>query len=422
MTTTSVPEFPNPEPKRPHLGFFDFFLYTFLLVWCVSPPLGYSLLCRAGALAAVALLTVRVLLKAAASKENRGLIIAFPLLIAIVGGVSAVFGFFMSELNTLTFLSMAVCAWNTYFTPPTPTQRRFFLFITFVVCLIWMHSTYSVLRIDPHAMRALIRVSEESLYYAKLGVGGYGFLYTLVLMFPLGLGVVIQKDEPFPLRLAALIFCVYMGMLTSKSGYFLAFLLIIFSIFLFVINRFAKNRVIILGFILIFAIIGLCFADDILEFLMRKIDIPGIQRKLHDVQQMLNSDMDVGDSEFSTRSERYTRDLRLILTSPVWGHLSFEAVGKHSHLLDFAAIFGLPLVVIYVRFCWNTIKKFMHGRSAAVSTCLLTAFLLLMLNSLSYQLGCSLFILLPMFASGIKDKAEENEQGTGETAPEAEKA
>lgn len=420
ITTTSVPVLPDPESKTPHLGVLDFLLYTFLLVWCVSPPLGYSLFCRLGALAAVALLAMRIMLKAAASKGSRWLIIVFPLLIAIVAGLSLAFKFFINEINTLIFISMAVCAWNTYFTPPSPAQRNLFFFITFTVCLVWMYCTYSVLRVDPHAMRALIRASEESMYFAQLGVGGYGFLYTLILMFPVGLGVIIKKDEPFLLRVLALFFCVCAVVLASKSGYFLAFLLLIFSFFFFLINQFAKNRVIILGFVLVFAVIGLCFADDILEFLMRQIDIPSIQRKLRDVQQMLNSGMDVGDSEFSTRSERYTRDLKLILSSPVWGNLSFDAVGKHSHLMDFAAMFGLPVAFFYVHFCWRTLKNFMNGRSAAVSTCLLTAFLLLMLNSLTYQLGCALFILLPMFASGIRNEAEENEQGTGENESGAE--
>jgi|GEM_PF-5156626 len=420
MTTTSVPVLPDPESRTPHLGVFDFLLYTFLLLWGVSPPLNYFLVCRLGALAAVALLAMRVMLKAAASKGSRWLIIVFPLLIAIVTGLSLIFGFFINEINTLIFISMAVCAWNTYFTPPTPTQRRFFLFITFVVCLIWMYCTYSVLRVDPHAMRAMIRVSEESMYYASLGAGGYGFIYALMLMFPVGLGVMTNRGEPSFLRILALVFCIFAAILTSKSGYFLALLLLIFSILFFIINQFAKNRVIILGFVLVFGVIGLVFADDILEFLIRGIDVPGIQRKLHDVQQMLNNDIDVEGSEFANRSERYTRDLKLILSSPVWGNLSFDAVGKHSHLLDFAAMFGLPMVVIYVRFCWNTIKKFMHGRSAAVSTCLLTAFILLSMNSLTYQFGGALFILLPMFASGIRDEAEENEQGTGENEPGAE--
>lgn len=405
------------ESKPPRLSSFDFFLYSFLLVWCVSPPLSLSLFCRIGALAAVALLAVRCILKAAAVKGNGWLSIGFPLLIGIVGGVSFFFRFFINELNTLIFLSMAVCAWNTYFTPPSRTQRRYFLFITFAVCLIWMYTTYSTLLIAPHAMRTLIRNSEESVYLAQLGAGGYGFMYTLMLMFPIGLGVLTNKDEPSLLRILALVFCAFIAVLVTKSGYFMALLLFIFSIFSFIIDRYVKNRVFILVFLLVFVIIGLCFADEILEFLMRIIDVPGIQRKLQDVQQMLNNDMDVGDSEFSARSERYTRDLQLILSSPLWGCLSFDEVGKHSHLLDFAAIFGLPMVIFYIRFCWNTVKKFVSKRNSAVSTCLLSAIILLSMNSFTFQFGCALFILLPMFASGVRDKTEANEPGTGKTEP-----
>ncbi|MBQ7696085.1 MAG: hypothetical protein IJT50_13300 [Lentisphaeria bacterium] len=418
MTTTSVPVLPDPESRTPHLGVLDFLLYTFLLLWCVSPPLNYSLFCRLGALAAIALLAMRIMLKAAASKGNRWLIITFPLLIAIVTGLSLVFHFFIYVINTLIFLSMSVCAWNTYFTPPSPTQRRLFLTITFAVCLFWMYRTYSVLGIDPHAMRAMIRASEESMYYASLGAGGYGFLYALVLMFPAGLGVVTNRKEPASLRILALVFCVFTAVLTSKSGYFLALLLLIFSILFFIINQFAKNRVIILGFVLVFGVIGLVFADDILEFLIRGIDVPGIRRKLHVVQQMLNNDVDVEGSEFANRSERYTRDIQLILSSPIWGKLSFDAVGKHSHLLDFAAMFGLPMAFFYVHFCWRTLKNFINRHNSALSTCILTAIFLLSMNSLTYQFGGALFILLPIFASGIKDTAEADGQETGKIEQE----
>jgi hypothetical protein len=389
----------NVTTKKRSLSNLDLFIYVFLIIWCVSPPLSMSIVFRLGALLAVMVLMMRVLLKAVALKESKWLVVALPFLIISVTALSLLLNFFTSQINTLIFLCMTICAWNTRFNPPTRIQRQILIFVTFALSMVWIYFTLSAIWVYPNVMRLLAKNSAEGMYYISRGVGGFGFLYTMILMFPAGIGVATGRGEDRSLRILAFIFCICVIVLTYRSAYFLALLLLILNMSFLVIFRSAKKRAAILIFTLVFVLIGLLFAEYILEFLIRNIETPNFQYKLKDFYALLNSDINVEDSEFSTRTERYTRDLKLILSSPLWGCLSFNAVGKHSHLLDFAAIFGLPMAIIYIRFYWNTLKNFMRKHNAVFPT-VLTAFLMLMMNSISYQFGCAIFILLPIFATG----------------------
>ena len=140
MNTLSVNDVPsNAEVKSARLSSLDFILYLFLLVWCVSPPLTYSLVCRIGAVAVVLLLAAKVMFKSLIGKGNRYFIILYPLLIALVAGLSLMFHFFLSQINMLIFFSMSVCAWNTVLSPPSRFQRSLFLFISFVLWSFWVY-------------------------------------------------------------------------------------------------------------------------------------------------------------------------------------------------------------------------------------------------------------------------------------------
>lgn len=409
MNTLSVNDIPsNAEVKSTRLSSLDFILYLFLLVWGVSPPLTYSLVCRIGAVAVVLLLAAKVMFKSLIGKGNRYFIILYPLLIALVAGLSLMFNFFLSQINMLIFFSMSVCAWNTVLSPPSRFQRSLFLFISFVLCSFWVYTTYSFLSINPDVMRLLIRNSADSQEFTRFGIGGYGFLYAMILAFPLGIGTATERNEPFLLRMAALWFCISLIMLTFKSKFFLALLLMISGTMFYIAFRFAKQRLTAVVIMFFFFIIALVFAEEILTLLIKMIDIPALQHKLADTRALLSGDLDVTDSEFSTRGERYTRDLGLIFDSPLWGCLNFEQVGKHSHLLDFAAIFGLPIAITYVNFCWTTLKKFIRQHSASVPACVLVMSVLLSMNSLAYPFGSAVFILLPIFASKEFNQGEES--------------
>ncbi len=239
------------------------------------------------------------------------------------------------------------------------------------------------------------------------GTGGYGFIYTVLLLLPFALELMLFEHQDKILRVISSIFLLTSYMLIFKAGYFLALLLAVATIFLYFIFKFPdklnKDRFLIF---VLFLILSFVFFDYIVDLVIQFIPIRSIQEKMLSLQSLLNGTEDLQDSEFTTRSERYVRALVNTMISPIFGWFTYRKTGNHSHFIDFSAQYGIPLLYAYIKMLSRPFNKRNILRSPSCMTFITVMGILLLFNSLAFAWGAVLFIFLPLY-SAMQDKKNE---------------
>ncbi len=164
-----------------------------------------------------------------------------------------------------------------------------------------------------------------------------------------------------------------------------------------------KDRIMFLVFSFIIAFF---FFDYIVNFVVQFIPIRSIQEKMLSLQSLLDGTEDFQESEFTTRSERYTRALLNTLISPVCGWFSYRRTGNHSHIFDFSAQYGIPLLYAYIKTLLQPFNIRNILKSPSCLTFITIMGILLTLNSLAFAWSAVLFIFLPLYIT-MQDKKNE---------------
>jgi cell division protein FtsW (lipid II flippase) len=207
-----------------------------------------------------------------------------------------------------------------------------------------MLTTYSVLLEDSHAARYVIRSNDEAKAFAMRGVGGFSFVYSLLIYIIAVLGLIKQRikhKKTYTLWTLFMIFSVVMGVLVVlKAEYSTAVILMILSLifFFFHSNNLKKN--IIMMFAMAFVFIAFeYYIIDILKAILPYTEGTNYYHKVLDSISSINAGEATGTA--ADRTERYLRSLHLFLDNPLVGVWSFANVGKHSLILDIFAQFGI---------------------------------------------------------------------------------
>ncbi len=280
----------------------------------------------------------------------------------------------------------------------------------FLICILSNIITMRQLALTPNICRLFAKnVDLEMLdYHVMRGTGGYGFIYTILLMLPFALELSLFERHDKVLRIIAIVFTLTSYMLIFKAAYFMALLLAVVTLFLYFVfkfpNKLKKDRILfgVILFVLFFA-----FFDYIVDWLISFIPIRSIQVKMLSLQSLINGTEDLQDSEFTTRSERYTISLINTLISPIWGWLSYRKTGNHSHLLDFSAQYGLPLLYGYIILIMKPLKKLNFFKQPSAMTSLVIMGILALLNTFAFAWGAVLFIFLPIYCIMIEKQCED---------------
>ncbi|MCM1139491.1 MAG: hypothetical protein NC453_13050 [Muribaculum sp.] len=371
----------------------------YLVAWCISPPLSLGILYRVIAVAAVGVLILK-------SNDNQypdlkrrlNLTLFLIVYMAILCVITK--DLFNRQIITYSILLVGVgfAIWNKRYGNATK-QLEFIILFALILYCIWNTTTIMALIKLPSVMRRLTGSGGgvDSSYFLR-GVGNFGYLYSVIVMLPIGIYQLIESKRKLT-KLVALYFVVSAYIMTYMSQFFTALILSVLTIPMMAIaKRYQKgmNPIVI---IFLIACLFFLFAnlETILDFCIDIVDTRSLHMKLLSMKETLIYGNSFEDSEFGERYERYTRDLNIIITSPLWGALTFYAVGKHSCILDFFAQYGIIMGILYVRLLFKPCTDWTKHRMPMAYTVLWLSIILAFMNPFPLAAAAPLCIVLPSF-------------------------
>lgn len=217
-------------------------------------------------------------------------------------------------------------------------------------------TTYLGCLVYPEAARDLatsISSEDPILYdlYRRLNIGGFSFIYTLVLIIPLLVGALKNRFEN---RILCVLIMFVFFFAIIGSQYTTALLLSVFSFFLlFASKKLNKRKSYILLIVSFFVImIGKSILPQLLQTISSFIDSRIVASRLGDLSSLLSNDDDIGNiganSDVDTRYFLMKKSWNTFLDSPLWGTWNLKAIGNHSYFLDNLALYGLLGLVAYL--------------------------------------------------------------------------
>lgn len=369
----------------------------YLIAWCISPPLASGTIYRVIAFLAMATVILTSLQDSLPELRKRFWIgVSLCAYMALIGYIES--NAFSWRIGTYIILLTCVSypLWNHKYGTQVK-QLQILLLFTIALYCIWNTTTLRAIQINPRIMRDLVGngyIGPEAKY-----AGGYGYMYSVVSMLPIGIYMLKQKNQILIVKLILFYFIISSVILAYQSQYFIALILTLLIFPFMILADKYKNGLNRGAFITIVIVVGLIFInlESILDFLINTIDIPIIHRKLIYSRDALVYGVDFEDSGFATRYERYTRDLGLIFGSPIWGALSYIAIGKHSFILDFFAQYGIPLGIVFSKTLFSPCTDWIKQQMPVANVVLWITIILAIMNPLTLVSAVPLCFALPAY-------------------------
>ena len=207
-----------------------FFLIIFS--WIIIPFFAYNFLTRILAVFSLIILTIKHFKKG-------NINVFFLTLIFII--VTYTVNYFASDsdfkfrhLQLYIFLILAYFC--TIVVNLSIEKKKNIILIILVLNLIALVGTYFGLMIDGHASQALSKSSEEAIVLTEAGVGGYGTIYSNVLLFPV---LLYLKTKIISSKLKLIIWLnIVIGIVVIlNANYLIAILLTFFKFFAFITSK-----------------------------------------------------------------------------------------------------------------------------------------------------------------------------------------
>jgi hypothetical protein len=335
---------------------------AYLIVWVLSPPLAYGTAWRALALAAMGAWLALEL----AAPRSVLLKPSWPVLGTLV--FAGYTGFVEWLVPDAAEINRHFQIWIMFFFllvgeslgRGRDGDARMCFWLVLLVLPVWSITTLrGIETIALDVARTISRSSDEARALAAQGVGGYGFVHTvllclpflawfatrprstavmvgarswrkrgivvlLVLNFLLGYLLLLRAGYTIGLVLAAFAFCLVL-LVRTRGGLRLAISLVL-----------SATLVVLAAFALRPALDGLQAVATGTEY----------SAKVRDVRRSLDEDQSTGT--VGDRAERYQRSARLAMENPVLGTLTFDDVGKHSAVLDRFAQYGFAIGSLFL--------------------------------------------------------------------------
>jgi len=199
----------------------------------------------------------------------------------------------------------------------------------------------------------------DEAYYASRGIGGYGLVYSVVLI-P-ALMIVLLKSKIVWKVHEKLLFVINLlssFVLILMSGYFIATALMVATLFfILIISPNIRTRFfqVFLGILIIALII--IFLNNILDLLMEMLEGTMYFNKVNDIKESINSGSSSGTME--ARMVKYSQSITTIVKHPILGDMS--NIGGHSVILDMLARFGLLAGVLFFYVYFKLISIYLEA-------------------------------------------------------------
>ncbi|MBK6415661.1 hypothetical protein [Thermomonas sp.] len=249
------------------------------------------------------------------------------------------------------------------------------------------------------------RSSEESREVGGAGIGGFGYVYTVVLCVPFlaQLALRFRKEWDFgrmrwKRRLAHLIIWINFllaSLLMIRAGYTIALILWAFAVLSVVLIRSRRTlpfaiSICLVGFLAIGASVFMKPALRGMEVVAANTEYSA---KIRDARVLLEEDQTTGT--VNDRTERYLLSLKLFIENPVIGTLSYDELGKHSAILDRLGQYGFLFGFMFMALLIHVPIRVMRSSGAPVGLAL--SFLIVavgfpMLNPVFVSWGLVLFV------------------------------
>ncbi len=233
----------------------------------------------------------------------------------------------------------------------------------------------------PGASRILAADSLAYLKYYPLNIGGFEFIYSLVLLHPL----IIFSLRKIKKLYLAIPFSALVALCVTASEYTMGFLLFILSLvsYLLPMNMSpvaAKRRA---RKIVILVVCGIIFIPAIFSFLSQFDFLGSAGEKLLDLSNLLQGELVENDSDIAIRQNIYLKSWNTFLARPILGSKIYgsPSVGGHSYVLDTLGNWGLVGVFV-VCMLFNKIRRYYKREILNCEACYCATLFLLMVLAL----------------------------------------
>lgn len=269
-----------------------------------------------------------------------------------------------------------------------------------------IRSTVAVIA-DPTILRRIVRDDAETYAYLRSGIGGYGLLYSQVMLFPAGLawirGALRRNRLLFALGSA---WAVSFVLLVLNAGYSIAVVGAAIGAVMLLFYRRRRVGGAVLVSLLLFAglMASIVYIEPWRGFLLEFFSGTSVAVKIRDLTASAANASAEGSIQNRITAYRYS--VEAILGYPFIGGLWMAGGGGHSQLLDMFAKYGVWGGAIFVMAFYSVPVYFRSvgesGRTVFVSNATLTVMVFVsLLDSCTYAVMGSVFFLLPLLFTDI---------------------
>lgn len=282
-------------------------------------------------------------------------------------------------------------------------------------------TTYRYLLVNPGTSRMLAtgKLNEnENVNILINNCGGYGFINSLIILFPLIIGLYKTKKIN---KILFSIISYFMFLVILKSEYTTAILFFIFELAFLIYNP-IKMKFYKYIFYLIISCILLFFVFKpillyIIDYIVNICDSVSINERLNNISQYLNYSIVEDDSAMDNRINRYQVSIYYIKNYFLVGNMIYgiNAAGGHSTFLDMIALTGILGIINYAgmyltvyHYMYKNLKR-INGKEYYIFSCLIFVIFSTINNVLFSSMFLIIFLIGPLmiFYYNTQNKSDE---------------
>lgn len=313
-------------------------------------------------------------------------------------------------------------------------RNNFKILYVVLLCIILFIAVKGILVSisQPDVMRVLAVGDDTKLSgYASLGIGGYGFAYSLPFIIPLMLVMIIKRVHEAKFTLFLCITVIVLTYALFIYQYTIAILIFLFLVLLLPIlsktgSRRGQNLWILLFVaLLIFVIFNLeDISNLIFQFSYRNLSgYSTIQSRINEIATVMSGQSVTGDLEI--RLSVYRQSLETFIQNPILGagykygyNMGLGGVGQilggHSSLLDNLGLYGIlfvtPLILFFIEH-FKSLGKRYPQRKSYVLICGISLLVLSIVNTILVgAVLMTVLLIIPIFLEEMDIKESEKQE------------
>ena len=361
----------------------------YLILWAMVPPLMLDNIYRYLGLAACAVWFVFAFLRGFKLKRIHLFALLFILLVMIVAYIQT--KRINGLMKSIAMYMLVICFIMKEFYDDFPDDFRWIVPIILILYLYFNYVTAKTLIADDTVARLIVRNDPETYHYIRSGVGGYGYIYPQVCIFPALLAWIIKSINKnkllFVLGLAWLVSYI---VLVANANYSIAiFSTVISAIVLLFYRKKSVVGVIIISLVLFISLMmSILYIEPWRKFLLEFFDGTAVAKKINDL--VSSSESGEAEGSIASRTVAYENAISGIFSYPIIGGLWNGGGGGHSAILDTMAMYGLFGEYIFIKsfFCTTNYygKKCNSGFMKRTTNATIVSLLFVsLLDSVPYQ-------------------------------------